>query len=307
MNDRATTDTAASIRARLLNHARQHGEDYQRILTRFAIERLLFRLSQTRAGEYYVLKGAMLFATWPENAFRPTGDLDLLGSGSTTPEVMTELFADICRVDAPKDGIVFKPETLRVDSVRDSDKYQGIRIRLKGELARAVIPVQIDIGFGDQVYPPPDRRIFPGLLPELPAANVLMYPPETVVAEKFEAIVRFGMANGRAKDYYDIWVTTYTFEFDLSSLTEAIIGTFRRRETAIPTQLPAGLTRPFAESVEERGLWTGFLRRNPPNLNPPKFEELLEELQRFFRPIISGLKLPEAANGQWDPIHRAWY
>lgn len=306
MNDKAITNTAASIRARLLNHARQHGDDYQRILTRFAIERLLYRLSQTTAGEYYVLKGAMLFATWPENAFRPTGDLDLLGSGSTDPDAMSELFAGICQVQAPEDGIIFSPETLRVDPVRDTDKYQGVRLRLKGELAGAIIPVQVDVGFGDQVYPQPDRRIFPGLLPDLPPANVLMYPPETVVAEKFEAIVRFGVANGRVKDYYDIWVTTHTFEFDLSSLTEAIIRTFQRRETAPPTQLPEGLARSFADFVEERGLWTGFLWRNPPNLNPPSFEELLDELQRFFSPIISGLELPEAANGQWDPINRTW-
>lgn len=238
MNDKTITDTAASIRARLLNHAKQHGENYQRILTRFAIERLLFRLSQTPAGDYYVLKGAMLFATWPENAFRPTGDLDLLGSGPADTNAIIELFAGICRVDAPDDGVIFDPETLRVEPVRDTDKYQGARIRLKGELARAIIPVQVDIGFGDQVYPPPDRRIFPGLLPGLPSANILMYPPETVVAEKFEAIVRFGQANGRVKDFYDIWVTTYTFEFDQSSLTEAIIRTFQRRETEIPTRRP---------------------------------------------------------------------
>lgn len=306
MSDKVITDTAASIRARLLNHARQHGDDYQRILTRFAIERLLFRLSQTAAGEYYVLKGAMLFATWPENAFRPTGDLDLLGSGSPDPDAMAALFADICRIEVPEDGITFNPETLTVDPVRDTDKYQGVRLRLKGELARAIIPVQVDIGFGDRVHPPPNRKDFPGLLPELPPASILMYPPETVVAEKFEGIVRFGAANGRVKDYYDIWVTMYTFEFDLSRLTEAIIGTFRRRETAIPTQLPEGLAKPFAQSVEERGLWNGFLRRTPPNLDPPSFEELLDELQRFFGPIISGLELPEAANGQWDPLNRTW-
>lgn len=307
MSDKAITDIAASIRTRLLNHAKQHGDDYQRTLTHFGIERLLFRLSQTTAGEYYVLKGAMLFATWPETAFRPTGDLDLLGSGSTEPDAIAELFAGICRVEIPEDGIIFNPETLRVDPVRDTAKYQGARVRLKGELAKAIIPVQVDVGFGDQIYPQPDRRTFPGLLPDLPRANVLMYPPETVVAEKFEAIVRFGVANGRVKDYYDIWVTMYTFEFDLSRLTEAIIGTFRRRETAIPTQLPEGLAKSFAQSVEERGLWAGFLRRNPPNLDPPTFEALLDELQRFFGPIISGLELPEAANGQWDPISRTWY
>ncbi|KZC15890.1 hypothetical protein RHOFW510R12_00025 [Rhodanobacter sp. FW510-R12] len=298
---------AASIRAKLLAHAKQHGDDYQRVLTRYAIERLLFRLSQTEAVEHYVLKGAMLFVTWPEHVYRPTGDLDLLGQGNPDPGAIAELFAGICQIEVPDDGIKFDPASLKVDAVREDDKYQGIKLSLNGELAKAVIRVQIDIGFGDYVYPQAKWGNFPSLLPDLPQANILMYPPETVVAEKFEAMIRFGEANGRIKDFHDIWVTTHTFRFDLPSLVEAISGTLRRRETAFPTEMPVGLTDVFAAIAADRGLWSGFLRRNPPTLEPPPFAVLQEELRHFFGPVIASLRVPEGARGYWDPDGGTWH
>jgi hypothetical protein len=248
----------------------------------------------------------MLFVTWPEHTFRPTGDLDLLGWGDPYPQAIAELFARICQVEVAEDGIVFDPATLEVEAVREEDKYQGVHLSLRGQLEKAVIPVQVDIGFGDYVYPAPKRRVFPSLLPDLPAANVLMYPPETVVAEKFEAMIRFGELNGRAKDFHDIWVTVRTFPFELSHLVEAVGGTLRRRETAYPTDMPVGLTDAFAKVAEERGLWSGFLRRNPPTLAPPPFRQLQGELRRFFGPIIASLGIPEGARGTWDPDAGVW-
>lgn len=300
MTAKIVKNPAASIRARLLAHAKQHGDNYQRILTRYAIERLLFRLSKTGAADRYVLKGAMLFVTWPEHVFRPTGDLDLLGQGDPDPAAILDLFTCICNVDVPNDGIRFNPTNLNVEAVREADKYQGAQLSLKGELDGAVIPVRVDIGFGDHVYPPPQRGKFPSLLPDLPQANILMYPPETVVAEKFEAMIRFGQVNGRIKDFHDVWVTTRTFPFDLPRLVEAINGTLRRWETAIPTEMPVGLTAAFATIAEDSGLWSGFLRRNPPSLEPPPFLELQEELRRFFGPVIASLGSAEAAIGRWD-------
>jgi hypothetical protein len=299
-------DPAASIRQRLLNHAKAHGDDYQRILTRYAIERLLFRLSQTEARDSYVLKGAMLFVTWPEHSFRPTGDLDLLGHGDPDPAAITALFAQICQVEVPEDGVIFNPDTLKLESVREEEKYQGVRLTLRGHLGTAVIPVQVDIGFGDRVYPAPSRRIFPSLLPDLPAADVLMYPPETVVAEKFEAMIRFAEENGRIKDFHDIWVTTRTFSFDLATLVEAIGGTLQRRETPAPMEMPVALIPAFAARADKQALWTGFLRRTPPSLPPPPLDVLLAELRKFFGPLISGLALPEGAKGRWNPDRSSW-
>lgn len=306
MKTKVIKDPASSIRARLFALAKTNGDDFQRILTRYAIERLLFRLSQTEATERYVLKGAMLFVTWPEHVFRPTGDLDLLGQGDPTPEALKELFARVCQVELPDDGILFDSTTLKVEPVREADKYQGARLSMKAGLAGAVITVLIDIGFGDHVYPPPKRETFPPLLPGLPEVNILMYPPETVVAEKFEAIIRFGEANSRIKDFHDIWVTTRTFPFDLASIVEAVGGTLRRRETTIALEMPIGLTDAYAAIVEESGLWTGFLRRTPPAMKPPPFPQLQEELRRFFGPIIASLSFPEGARGRWDPVGGAW-
>ncbi len=306
MSEKALKNPAASIRARLLNHARQHGDDYQRVLTRFAIERLLYRLSQMEAAEHYVLKGAMLFVTWPEHVFRPTGDLDLLGQGDPDPAVIAAHFASICAIKVVEDGIIFDPASVTVNAVREANQYQGVRISLRGELAKANVSVHVDIGFGDHVYPAPKRQSFPSLLPNLPAAQILMYPPETVVAEKFEAMIRFGEANGRIKDFYDVWVTSRTFPFDLPSLLEAVIGTLGRRKTAMPTEMPVGLTDAFAKVVDESGLWHGFLRRTKPTLQPPPFADLLGELRQFFGPVIASLTRPEAARGRWEPDGRAW-
>lgn len=306
MKPKITKDAGHSVRARLLTLSKASGDDFQRVLTRYAIERLLFRLSQTEDANRYILKGAMLFITWPEHVSRPTGDLDLLGYGDAAPEAITELFTRVCQVELRDDGILFDPTTLKVEPVREAEKYQGVRLSIKATLASAVITVLIDIGFGDHVYPAPKRQNFPTLLPGLPEANVLMYPPETVIAEKFEAMIRFGETNGRVKDYHDIWITTRTFPFDLAVVIAAISGTLKRRETAFPTEIPIGLTNTFAGIVERKGLWSGFLRRTPPVMIPPPFPELLQELRRFFGPVIANVNLPEGAQGHWDPSGGTW-
>jgi len=306
MTSKSLKDRAASIRQRLLNYAKAHGEEYQRTLTRFAIERLLVRLSRTEARDRYILKGAMLFATWPKHAFRSTGDLDLLGRGDPAPAAITALFIRICQVEVPEDGVIFDPSTLKAETLRQEEEYQGIRLTLRGRLGTAVIPMQVDIGFGDRVYPAPSRQLFPCLLPDLPAADVLMYPPETVVAEKFEAMVRFAEDNGRIKDFYDIWVIARIFDFDLATLVEAIGGTFRRRETTAPTELPIALMPAFADRKDKQDLWNGFLRRTSPALPLPALHELLGQLRHFFGPLIAGLALPGGAQGRWNPKRSAW-
>jgi hypothetical protein len=306
MTTRTITDHAVSIRARLLNHAKQHGDNYSRILTRYAIERLLYRLSQTEATERYVLKGAMLFVTWPEHVFRPTGDLDLLGDGDCEPTALAKLFSRICQVEATDDGIIFDPTSLKVEPVREADKYQGARLALNATLAGAKIRVLVDVGFGDHVYPAPNRRTFPNLLPDMPAASILMYPPETVIAEKFQAMISLGEANTRIKDFHDIWITTRTFEFGLANVVEAVSGTLRRRDTPFPADIPIALTNTFARIAEEKGLWTGFLRRNPPTSEAPLFAEVQEMLRRFFGPIIASLPEPEGAKGTWIPDAGTW-
>jgi len=235
-----------------------------------------------------------------------TPDLDLLGHGDPGEQAIAELFTRICQITEPKDAIIFDAATMRVERVREEERYQGIRLTLKSYLGTAIIPVQVDIGFGDNVYPEPSRRIFPGLLPDLPAAEILMYPPETVVAEKFDAMIRFGEANTRIKDFYDIWITTSTFQFDLATLTEAVGGTLRRRQTSIPKELPTVFLSEFADAPSTKGLWAGFLRRNPPTSPPPPFVEVLDKLRSFFEPVLATLALPEGGRGRWNPDRGTW-
>jgi hypothetical protein len=300
-------DVSASIRQRLHNHATAHRDDYQRILTRYAIERLLYRLSQTAAaGERYMLKGAMLFVTWPRHTFRPTGDLDLLGHGDPDPEAVGRLFAEICAAECVADGIVFDPRAISAVAVRQDDNYRGVQLKLQARLGTAIIPVQVDIGFGDSVFPPPKRRIFPCLLDGMPAANIWMYPAETVIAEKFEAMVRIGEATTRMKDFHDIWAMTRTFDFDLATLVQAVGDTLRRRGTAVPIDMPFVLTPAFGEIGAKQSLWTGFLRRSPPAVPPPPLAMLLEDLRRFFTPVIAVLRLPEGAKGNWSHDRAMW-
>lgn len=301
-----TTDMAASVRARLLAHAKRHGDTFERILTRYAIERLLFRLSHTDAAQRYVLKGAMLFVTWPDQAFRPTGDLDLLGQGDPDPAAILKVLKAICETDVPQDGIVFDPGSIRIETRREGERYAGVEARLLGTLDGARIPVQIDIGFGDHIHPEPRRQIFPSLLADMPTATLLMYPPETVIAEKFEAIVHLGEGNTRLKDYYDIWLTTRTFGFNLADVVGAVSGTLKRRETPIPENLPVGLRAHYARVAVERGLWSGFLRRTPPTRDPPAFPKVQADLVTFFTPVLDGLLRPDSAQGRWDPHAGTW-
>jgi predicted nucleotidyltransferase component of viral defense system len=286
---------AASVRQRLLNQARKEKQDHQRLLVRYAIERFLFRLSQSEFKNQFVLKGAMLFVLWSPQPFRSTGDLDLLGYGANDPESVRKIIAGICNQHVPDDGLRFDASSLTVEAAREDDEYQGARVRLDAHLGTAIITVQIDIGFGDVVNPAPSEIDYPVLIDELPAARIRAYPPETVIAEKFEAMVRFDDLTSRLKDHYDLWVLARTFSFRSETLETAISQTFERRGTPIPKTLPAPLTTEFALRRDKQEQWKAFLKRTTPTLEPPPFEFLVRDLRRFFKPIIAALN---AAGGE---------
>ena len=198
-------NTAVSVRDRLLKLARQRGEDFQLILTRYGLERILYRLSQSEHCNQFILKGAMLFSLWSTETHRPTRDVDLLGFGESDEATLQQIFSDLCRVPVEDDGLLFLADSIRVESIRDATEYGGVRVTLLGYLADARIPVQADIGFGDVVTPEPEQIEYPTLL-EYPAPSLRAYPRETVVAEKYQALVNLGIANSRMKDFYDLWI-----------------------------------------------------------------------------------------------------
>jgi len=260
MTDNRGRNTAASVRDRLLELVRQRGEDFQLILTRYGLERLLYRLSQSEYCDRFILKGAMLFTLWSNQAHRPTRDVDFLGFGDSSEATLQETFRNLCNVPVEDDGLVFLADSVRVELIRDATEYGGIRVTLVGDLAGARIPIQADIGFGDAVTPEPEQIEYPTLL-DYPAPCLKAYPRETVVAEKYQALVNLGIANSRMKDFYDLWIMAHQFNFDGLTLSEAIRNTFARRQRPLPTQTPSGLDSAFYSDKQKNLQWNAFLRK----------------------------------------------
>jgi hypothetical protein len=277
-----TVNIGASVRARLLAFSKEHGQTFDLVLTRFAIERLLYRLGRSPAANRFVLKGATLVMTWFEEPYRGTQDLDLLGYGDPAPEPLLALFKTLFAKDEA-DGVRFDIEAATIRSIRETNDYGGLRIRTTAEIGGARLPITIDIGFGDATEPPPEPVVFPVLL-DMPAPQLRGYARETVIAEKFEAIVSLGRANSRMKDYFDIWMLSRTFPFDPSRLRQAIRATFDRRGTPLPKGTPDGLTPEFASDPLKRRQWAAFQRDL--EIDPGELQGVVAELATFLMGAI---------------------
>jgi predicted nucleotidyltransferase component of viral defense system len=273
----------ASVRARLLNLAKERNQPNDLLLTRYALERLLYRLSTTKHRERFVLKGAMLMTTWFENSFRPTRDLDLLGFGDPDPQAMLAVFREVLAIEAD-DGVVFDVEGLAVDLIREELEYGGLRIKTDATIAGARVRIVVDVGFGDAIEPGATELLLPVLL-DLPAPRLRAYPRETVIAEKFQAMVVLGRANSRMKDFYDIWLLSRTYEFEGDALARAIAATFARRKTPVPVDPPYALTRAFADDRAKQQQWTSFADAIGAEL--PALAEIVDDL--------TALPMPRAA------------
>lgn len=260
MKDKGLRNVAASVRQRLLNLSDARSADYNALLAQYVIERFLYRLSKSALADRFVLKGAMLFRVWAADLHRPTKDLDLLGFGDPTPDAVAGAVRQIIATAVPDDGVRFDPATVTAAEIREEQEYGGIRAKLVAMLGDARIPMQVDVGFGDTIVPPPNVEAFPTLLDQ-DAPKMRMYPPETVVAEKLEAIVKLGMANSRMKDYYDLLVILQKYDLDSYALAKAIAATFQRRKTLVPDRAPTGLSDEFAHDSIAQRRWPEFLRR----------------------------------------------
>ncbi|MCA0000712.1 MULTISPECIES: nucleotidyl transferase AbiEii/AbiGii toxin family protein [unclassified Mesorhizobium] len=287
-------NVGASVRARLLDRAREERADFQLLLTRYALERLLYRLSISTERERFLLKGAMLFAAWLDNPFRPTRDLDLLGSGDAGVATMVECFRAICSTPVEDDGVEFDVAGLTAEPIRNDAEYAGVRVRTAATIAGARVPIQVDVGFGDVVTPAPVELEYPTLL-DSPPPRLRAYPPETVVAEKFEALASLGVANSRMKDFYDLWMIARTFNFEGSVLSSAIRRTFERRQTAWPTEIPTGLSVAFATA--KSGQWRAFLTRERMVAAPDDFATIIDGLRVFLAPLLT----EGPHTGRWPP------
>jgi predicted nucleotidyltransferase component of viral defense system len=279
----AKTNLGASVRARLLNNAKTKKIEFGLLLTRFALERILYRLSISPYRERFLLKGALLFDLWFDEPHRPTRDADFLGFGQADLPTLASIFREICAIEAD-DGIAFDPTSVKAQEIRKDASYAGIRITLTGLLDGARCPVQADVGFGDAVTPAPEDIQYPVILSDLPAPKLRVYSRYTVIAEKFDAIVSLGIANSRMKDFFDLWVLTRRSELDVAVLNRAIRATFARRGTAVPTATPIGLSSQFVEDGTKQIQWRAFIARN--QLTAPELRVIVEHLRQFLASII---------------------
>jgi predicted nucleotidyltransferase component of viral defense system len=259
---------------------------------------MMYRLSVSVHREQFVLKGAMLFALWGGEQHRPTRDLDFLGHGTIDTGRLEKVFREVIGVKVEDDGLEFQAETVRGERIRGDEEYEGVRVHLEARLAAARIKVQIDVGFGDVVTPSPRETEYPVLL-DFPAPRLRTYPRETVVAEKFEAMVKLGIANTRMKDFYDLWVMAREFEFEGAMLSRAIKATFERRGTALPTEVPLALSDEFSGDPGKKTQWAAFLRRLGREADDTSLAEVTKALKEF-------LLLPVLAAGRVEVFDRAW-
>lgn len=265
---------AASVKARLLNLAREQSRGFDVLLVRFALERLLFRLSRSQYRHSYILKGGMLVTQWLDHDNRETRDIDFLGLGPDTLDAITGIFAEIMAIDAD-DGLVFAVDALIASSIREETEYGGIRLRTSAHLERTRIPVTLDIAFGDALTDAGQHIQYPSLL-GMERPDIRSYPPASVIAEKFQAVVALGLANGRMKDFYDLWAVPQTLPLDDAALDDAIAATFARRSTPIPAERPVGLSQDMADDPAAQKRWRAYVASL--DLPDVAFGEVLDEI-----------------------------
>ena len=291
---------AASVKARLANLAREHREDFQELLSRFGRERLLYRLSVSEYQERFILKGALLFAYWTGAPHRPTRDMDLLGYGDPDITVLEEIFRELCTVQVQPDGLMFQPDSVAGERIKDDEKYEGVRLHMTALLEKTRIPLQIDVGFGDRVVPAPEEIHFPTLF-DFPAPHLRSYTRESMVAEKFEAMVKLGMLNTRMKDFFDVWTVSQEFAFDGPTLSRAIRTTFETRGTIVPDRPPLALSPEFYDDREKNNQWKAFLNKARLKAEGKSLAEIGEALRAFLVPVSEAVARDDVLQQLWEP------
>jgi len=288
-------NVAASVRQKLKNQAAQDKRPFAELLQYYAMERFLYRLTQSEHAGRFILKGALMLRVWQSPVIRPTMDIDMLGKTSNEVDSICAQIADIVSIDID-DGLAFDSDTIRGEVIKEDADYEGVRVRFIGTLDNARVTMQIDIGFGDIVHPDPVETELPTIL-DSPAPKLLCYSRESAIAEKFEAMVKLGELNSRMKDFYDIWLLSRQFEFDGADLAEAIRLTFENRETEIPVVITA-FTDDFINI--KRGQWAAFHKRLGQEYVPADFTEVVACVEAFLQPTASALLEDKQFSLQWS-------
>jgi len=299
MTDKPVKNIAASIRQKLLNNANETGRPFQEVLQYFAMERFLYRLSRSPHADKFVLKGALMFTVWGGPSSRPTKDIDFLARMSNSVEAIVAVMREVCRQEVEPDGLVFDADGLSGSVIKEDADYEGVRVTFRATLENARVPMQLDLGFGDVMTPGPESTIYPTIL-DLPAPHLNGYSRETVVAEKFEAMVKLGLLNSRMKDFSDVWTLSRQFAFDGALLAQATARTFEHRGTPI-TSNPTALTSAFAADPGKATQWRGFLRKSRLSTVPADLNQIITDLAEFLGPVAYALEAAVQFDQLWSP------
>jgi predicted nucleotidyltransferase component of viral defense system len=298
------TNLPASVKKRLLNISKQKEIEFNVLLNKYALERLLYRLGVSHHRDRFVLKGALLFWAWEKDLHRTTWDADFLDLESPSLERLSSVFKKICEIKTKADGLYFLSESVQAEEIRGRAAFRGIRINLTGMLGKAKIPLQIDIGYGDALVPPAKFIRFPVLL-SFPAPRIKACAPETLIAEKFHAAVDLGMRNSRMKDYFDIFHLSQKFDFKGKNLSRAIIATFERQKTQIPSKPPLGLSPEFSSNPAKKIQWKSFVAQANISLPDMSFDEVVTIVREFIMPAAGAAAKGKSFNNFW-PARGLW-
>lgn len=298
------TRMAKSVHARLLNKARESDRSFMELLQYYGMEKFLLRMSKSEFAEEFILKGALLLRSAGISEIRPTRDIDLSRETAQSIELLEQMAKDCCQVEVEEDGLLFDPDTVAGEEIREEQAYKGVRIKFQGKLGNAKIPMQIDIGFGDVVSPSPLWVEYPVLL-NGESPNLLAYTLESAIAEKYQAMVYLDMANSRMKDFYDIWYLMNNQNFEGSALQKAVELTFQRRKTELPDEPPTALTDAFYSDEGKKGQWKAFKRKADLTDVSQSLEEVVKDISGFLWPLNKSLIQEKEFTSTWEP-EKGW-
>jgi len=292
------TNIQASIRARLQNKAKEANQTFAEILQYYGMERFLYRFSRSKYADKFILKGALMFTVWQVSERRTTLDIDFSARYDNQIAAIEKIIKDVCKVEVTPDGLIFDATTVKGKKIKEDTDYEGVRVRFLGFLERARIPMQIDMAFGDVIYPKPKSIDYPIIL-DLPKPNLKGYPAESVISEKVEAMVKLGLLNSRMKDFYDIWLMMRQFNFNGADLTEALKKTFEHRKTALPEGRPLFAEEIYDEKSDRQTLWRAFLKKGDIKHAPEKLAATAKEIEVLLIKPLGAINEGRPFNGEW--------
>ena len=290
-------DVSASVHQRLLNKARESGRPFNELFQYYSMERFIYRLSKTPHIQKFILKGALMFTAWNIQATRTTKDIDFLGKLENSVETMIAVMRNTCNQTVEPDGMNFNPDSIICNAIIEDAVYEGIRVFVRGNLGKSRVLLQLDVGFGDVVFPTELEVKYPTIL-DFPPPTLKGYSKESMIAEKFQAMIKLGELNSRMKDFYDIWLLSKQFDFNGRTLAEAITKTFKIRKTEIPDQ-PSVFKKSFSEDQMREKQWSAFLRKSVLASTTHSFYEVMAEIKSFLVPVSSAIVSQESFQKKW--------